>query len=74
MNRERPDIPKDLIEVFCRKHHLRKLSVYGSHLRPDFGPESDVDLFWNLKKGALPVILSLPIWSRNYPTLLAVAR
>jgi hypothetical protein len=28
---------------FCRRHHIRKLSIFGSYLREDFGPESDVD-------------------------------
>ncbi len=27
----------------CRRHHIRRLSVFGSALRPDFGPEGDVD-------------------------------
>lgn len=43
MSTERPDIPKDLIEAFYRRHHIRKLSVFGSYLREDFGPESDID-------------------------------
>jgi uncharacterized protein len=34
-----PDIPRDLIEDFCRKHHIRKPSVFGSYVREDFGPE-----------------------------------
>jgi uncharacterized protein len=29
---------------FCRRHHIRRLSVFGSALRADFGPESDVDV------------------------------
>ncbi len=29
---------------FCRRHHIRKLSLFGSVLRDDFGPESDVDV------------------------------
>ena len=29
---------------FCRRHHLRKLSLFGSVLRDDFGPDSDVDV------------------------------
>jgi len=44
MNRERPDIPNELIEVFCRRHHIKKPAIFGSYLREDFGPESDIDL------------------------------
>ena len=28
---------------FCRKHHIQRMSVFGSVLRDDFRPESDVD-------------------------------
>ncbi|MGO9118582.1 MAG: nucleotidyltransferase family protein [Desulfomonilaceae bacterium] len=43
MSRERPGIPREVIENFCRKHHIRKLSIFGSYLREDFSPESDID-------------------------------
>ena len=38
------DIPKDRIAAFCRRHHIRRLALFGSVLRDDFGPESDVDV------------------------------
>jgi uncharacterized protein len=44
MSPKRPIIAKDLIKDFCRRHHIQKLSIFGSYLRDDFGPESDVDL------------------------------
>jgi len=37
-------IHKDRIADFCRRHHIRKLALFGSVLRDDFGPESDVDV------------------------------
>lgn len=37
-------IPRDRIAAFCRKHGIRKFSLFGSVLRDDFGPESDVDV------------------------------
>ena len=37
-------IPYDEIAAFCERHHIRKLSLFGSVLRDDFGPESDVDV------------------------------
>ncbi len=40
---ERPEIPKEVVENFCRKHHIRKMSIFGSYLREVFGPESDID-------------------------------
>jgi uncharacterized protein len=44
VNQERPVISSDFIKDFCRKHHIKKLSIFGSYLREDFGPESDIDL------------------------------
>ena len=35
---------RDRISDFCRRHYARRLSVCGSVLRADFGPESDIDL------------------------------
>lgn len=37
-------LPADQIAEFCRRNHIRKLSLFGSVLRKDFGPESDVDM------------------------------
>lgn len=42
MGSVRIDIPRERIVEFCRKHHMRKLSLFGSALREDFRPESDV--------------------------------
>ena len=38
------NIPIDAVKDFSRRHHIRKLSLFGSVLRDDFGPESDVDV------------------------------
>ena len=38
------EIPQKEIEAFCRRHHTQKLPFFGSVLRDDFGPESDVDV------------------------------
>jgi len=37
-------IPKDKIEDFCLRNHIVKLSLFGSVLRDDFTPGSDVDV------------------------------
>jgi predicted nucleotidyltransferase len=37
-------IPEDKIAEFCRKHRIRKLSLFGSVLREDFRPDSDIDV------------------------------
>ncbi len=38
------DVPKDEIPAFYRKRHIRKLALFGSALREDFRPDSDVDV------------------------------
>ncbi|MBN1284247.1 MAG: nucleotidyltransferase family protein [Anaerolineae bacterium] len=37
-------IDKDIVTAFCRRHHIRKLSLFGSVLRDDFRPDSDIDV------------------------------
>ena len=44
MAQARIDIPRDRIAEFCRKNHIQRLSLFGSVLRDDFRPDSDVDL------------------------------
>ncbi len=38
------EIPVERIEDFCRRNRIRRLALFGSILRDDFGPESDVDV------------------------------
>ena len=40
----RIDVPREQIADFCQRHHIRRLSLFGSVLRDDFSPESDVDV------------------------------
>jgi uncharacterized protein len=40
----RIDIPEEKIAAFCRRNSIRKLAFFGSVLRNDFSPESDVDV------------------------------
>ena len=47
-------IPQDKIADFCRRHHIRKLSLFGSVLRDDFGPNSDVDVLVEFEPGHVP--------------------
>ena len=38
------ELPRQQIERFCRERKIRKLSVFGSAIRADFSPDSDVDI------------------------------
>jgi hypothetical protein len=53
------DIPKQRIAEFCRRNHIRRLALFGSVLRDDFGPESDVDVLVEFEAGARVGLLRL---------------
>ncbi|WP_349260529.1 nucleotidyltransferase family protein, partial [Longimicrobium sp.] len=38
------EVPRERIEEFCRKWHVSELALFGSVLRDDFRPDSDVDV------------------------------
>lgn len=48
------DFPPDRIAEFCRRNHVRKLSLFGSILRNDFGPDSDIDVLVEFEPGQTP--------------------
>jgi uncharacterized protein len=53
------DIPEARIAEFCRRHGVRRLSLFGSILRPDFGPDSDVDVLVEFQPGIRYSLLDL---------------
>ena len=53
------EIPKEEIEGFCKKHHIRKLSFFGSALRDDFTPESDLDILVEFDPAHIPGLIRL---------------
>jgi len=52
-------IPKDEIDAFCRRNHIRSLGLFGSALRDDFGPESDVDVLIEFEQAYRPGLMEL---------------
>ena len=52
-------VDQEAVAQFCRSHHIRKLSLFGSVLRDDFGPESDVDLLVEFDPGKVPGLIRL---------------
>jgi uncharacterized protein len=48
------EIPGRTIEELCRRNHIRRLALFGSILREDFGPKSDVDLLVIFEPGTTP--------------------
>jgi len=48
------DIPADAIAAFCRRNRIRRLALFGSILREDFRPGSDIDVLVEFEPGAAP--------------------
>jgi len=44
-------VDREQIAAFCRRHHIRKLALFGSVLRRDFRAESDVDVLVEFERG-----------------------
>lgn len=53
------DIPGDRIAKFCRKYGILRLSLFGSILRDDFGPESDIDILVEFEPGHTPSLFRM---------------
>lgn len=47
-------IDREKIADFCRRNHIRRLALFGSVLRDDFGPDSDVDILVEFEAGHVP--------------------
>ena len=52
--RSRIDLPMEELAEFCRRNRITKLSLFGSVLRDDFGPESDIDVLVEFEAGHTP--------------------
>ncbi len=47
-------IPAEQLGALCRRYRVRRLSLFGSVLRNDFGPQSDVDVLVEFEHGRTP--------------------
>ena len=45
-------IDREAVSAFCRRHHIARLALFGSVLRDDFRPESDIDVLVSLEPDA----------------------
>lgn len=69
MLREIP-ISQEQLENFCQRHHIRQLALFGSYLREDFGPESDIDVLVAFEDDAQIGFLALARIQRELSELL----
>jgi predicted nucleotidyltransferase len=47
-------IPQNEIAAFCRRHHIRRLALFGSVLREDLQPNSDIDVLVEFEPEYIP--------------------
>ena len=66
----RISMPREKIADFCRRHHIQRLAVFGSALRPDFNEESDIDILVEFEPGHVPGLLRLARMERELSALL----
>ena len=66
----RIDLDQAAVEAFCRKHGLRKLSLFGSVLRDDFRPDSDVDVLVEFRQGVRAGYLTMAAMERELSELM----
>ena len=52
-------IPKAELAAFCRTQGIRRLAIFGSALRDDFGPDSDIDVLVEFAPGRVPGLLGI---------------
>ncbi len=52
-------IPEEELRSFCERHRIRRLALFGSHLKGTAEPESDIDLLVEFEPGAEPGLLEL---------------
>jgi predicted nucleotidyltransferase len=68
------DADNEALADFCRRSGIRRLAVFGSALRDDFGPESDVDLLVEFEPGHTPGMMGVSRLQRELEALLGGGR
>jgi len=58
-------LPTDRIRRYCREQPIRQLSLFGSVLREDFGPDSDVDMLVEFESDASITLLDMARMERE---------
>ena len=53
------DIPPDKIAAFCKRWRVREVALFGSVLREDFGPDSDIDVLVRFDSQARHTLLDI---------------
>ena len=52
-------VSKTALATFCQEHGIKRLAIFGSALREDFGPESDIDVLVEFEPNRIPGLLGI---------------
>jgi|SRR5919106_5928247 predicted nucleotidyltransferase len=63
------EIPRDKIADFCKRNHIRKLSLFGSALRGELRKDSDIDILVEFRPGEAPSLFDLARMERELSSL-----
>ena len=70
MSKSKIKLPNEEIAAFCKKNHICKLSLFGSVLRDDFGPASDLDFLVEFENDKIPGLIGLSRMERELSAIL----
>jgi len=65
------DLPEGRIDEFCRKWKITELALFGSVVRDDFGPESDIDVLVTFAEGCGHSLFDLAQMQEELKAILA---
>jgi uncharacterized protein len=66
--------PESELSAFCKRHHIKTLALFGSILRDDFRPDSDIDILVVFKKDKTPGFLGLAEMEQELSVLLGARK
>ncbi|MCK6622257.1 MAG: nucleotidyltransferase family protein [Calditrichaceae bacterium] len=58
-------VDRERLAAFCRQHHIRRMAFFGSVLRADFGPESDIDILVEFEPDHVPGLFGIARMERE---------
>jgi hypothetical protein len=70
MTRHGIELPGDEVAAFCRRNRIRKLALFGSILRGDFRPDSDIDVLIEFADGCTVGMLRMAALERELSGML----
>jgi predicted nucleotidyltransferase len=62
-------ISRERLAAYCQEHGIRRLAIFGSALRDDFGPESDIDVLVEFEPDHIPSLLGIARMERELSAL-----